>query len=75
VSLGALLLAKLRWAVVAKYAEHNCVLRNNLELLVEVVLILVSPSVDIVWLNVDLEWPVGVLLFVTELIELGQLHN
>lgn len=75
VSLWALLLTKLRWAVVAEYLEHSCVLGNNLKLLMEVVLVFVSPSVDIIRLNVNLEWPVGVLLFVTELIELGELHN
>ena len=41
----------------------------------EVVLVLVSPAVDIVRLHFDLEWPVRVLLLLAILIELSELHQ
>lgn len=62
-------------AVVAEDSEHDRVLRDDLELLLEVILVLISPAIDIVGLNIDLEGPVGILFFVAKLIELGQLHD
>ena len=62
-------------AVVGEDFEHGGVRRNNLELLVEVVLVLISPSIDVIGLNIDLERPVRVLLLVAKLIEFGQLHD
>ena len=41
----------------------------------EVILVLVSPAVDIEWLDIELEGPVGLLLFVAVLIKLGDLHH
>ena len=38
-------------------------------------MVLVSPAVDIVRLELNLEWPVRLFLFVAVLIELGDLHD
>jgi len=65
----------LRRAVVPENFVHHGVFRDDLELLMEVILILVSPSVDIVGLNIDLEGPVRVLFLLAELIEFSQLHD
>ena len=41
----------------------------------EVVLVLVSPAVNIVRLDVNLEWPIRVLFFIAKLIELSKFHH
>jgi hypothetical protein len=41
----------------------------------EVVLVCVGPSIDIVGFDIDLEWPVVVVDLVAVLVELGHLHN
>lgn len=66
---------ELRRAVVGENLEHGGVLGDNLELFVELVLVSISPAVNIIRLNIDLEGPVRVLLFVAKLIEFGQLHD
>ena len=65
----------LRRLVVAEDPEHGSVGLYDLELLVEVVLVGIGPSVDVVWLNVDLEGPVVVDDLVAVLVELGKLHD
>ena len=70
--LGAVVL---RRAVISENLEHGSVLRNNLELLMEVVLVLIGPAINIVRLNINLEGPVRVLLLVAKLVEFGQLHD
>ena len=59
--------------IVSEYLEHYGVVRNDRQLVLEVVLILISPSVDIIRLNFDHEGPVRLLLLVTILIVLGDL--
>ena len=59
--------------IVSVHLEHNRVVGNDRQLVLEVVLILISPSVDIIRLNVDLEGPVRLFLFVAILIVLGHL--
>lgn len=61
--------------VVTENLEHNCVRRNNGKLVLEIVLVLIGPAVDVIGLNLDLEGPVVVLNGVTVLIELGKLHD
>ena len=71
----ALVITVLGRAIVAKDFEHSSVFGHNLELLLEVVLEMISPAIDIVRLYVYLEGPVRVLLLVSKLIVLGKLHN
>ena len=75
VAFRALVITVLGRAIVAKDFEHSSVFGHNLELLLEVVLEMISPAIDIVRLYVDLEGPVRVLLLVSKLIVLGKLHN
>lgn len=75
VALWAFVITVLGRAVVAENSEHDGVYWHNLELILEVVLESVSPAIDIVRLDIDLERPVRVLLLVAVLIVLGQLHN
>ena len=75
VALWALVVAELGWAVVPVHSEHSGVLGHDLELLVEVILVLVSPAVDVIGLDIDLEGPVWVFLFVSKLIEFGKFHD
>ena len=69
------LAALLGWAIEAKDLEHNCVGWNNGKLVLEVILVLIGPTVNIVRLNLDLERPVGLSYFIAELVELSKLHN
>ena len=71
----ALFATDLRRLVVAEDPEHGSVGLYDLELLVEVVLVGIGPSVHVVWLNVDLEGPVVVDDLVAVLVELGKLHD
>ena len=66
---------KLRWAVVGDHLPHGGVRWNNLKLVLEVILVLVGPAVDVVGLDLDHEWPVRVLLRLTILIEFSHLHE
>ena len=59
----------------SKNLEHNCVGWDDGELVLEVVLVLIGPTVNVVRLNLDLERPVGLSYFVTKLVELGKLHD
>ena len=65
----------LRRHVVTEDLEHDCVLGDEAQLVLEVVLVLVRPSVDIIGLDIDLERPVWLLLLVSVLIKLGELHD
>jgi len=71
----ALFATKLGRGVVGENLEHGGVWLNDSKLIVEVVLVGISPAVHIVGLDVDLEGPVMVLNLLTVLIELGQLHD
>lgn len=61
--------------IVGNNLEHNSVSRDNEQLVLEVIFVFIFPSVDIVRLNVDFIGPVRVLLFLTILIEISQVHN
>lgn len=74
-ALGTLFFSEFDRAIVSKDFEHYSVLRNDLELLFEVILVCVSPTINVVRLDFDHEGPVGVLHFLTKLIELSKLHN
>ena len=65
----------LRRHIVTEDLEHDGVCGNEAQLIEEVVLILIGPSVDIIGLNFDLEGPVWLVLFVAKLVKLGELHN
>ena len=65
----------LRRALIPPNLEHSRVLWNDLQLLVKVVLVLVSPAINIVRLDFDLEGPVRVLLLLAILIELCKIHH
>ena len=67
--------AKLRRLVKSKHFEHYRVHWNYRHLVLEVVLILISPSIDIIWFDIDLVRPVGVLLLLSILIKLSYLHD
>ena len=67
--------ALLRRNIKSKDFEHNGVHRDDCELVLEVILILISPSIDVVGLDLELEGPVRFLLLIAELIKLGQLHD
>ena len=54
--------AELRRLIKCKHLEHHCVHWNYRHLVLEVVLILISPSIHIIWFDIDLVWPVRVLL-------------
>ena len=58
-----------------EYLEHHCVDWNYRNLILKVVLVLVSPSVDIIRLNVKLEGPVRLSFLVSILIKLGDFHD
>ena len=66
---------ELRWLIECKHLEHYSVHWNYRHLVLEVVLILIGPSIDIIWFDVDLIWPVRVFLLLSILIELSYLHN
>lgn len=69
------LATELGWFVEGEHLEHCGVHRDDRHLVLEVVLVLVGPAIHIVRLDVQLVGPVRVLLFDTELVELGNLHN
>lgn len=71
----SLFAAMLGRRVVAKDLKHYSVLWDDGELVEEVVLILVGPTVDVVRLDIDLERPVRFLLLFTVLVKLGDLHD
>lgn len=66
---------ELRRLVVGEHLEHRSVGFDLLKLVIEVVLVSVSPAVNIIRLEVDHEWPVRMLDLLTILIELGELHD
>ena len=53
-----------------EYLEHRCVHRDNFQLILEIVLVLISPTIDIIRLDINLVWPIVFLLSVSILIEL-----
>ena len=61
--------------VKCKHLEHYCVHWNYRHLVLEVVLILISPSIDIIWFDIYLVWPVRVFLLLSILIKLSYLHD
>ena len=61
--------------IVSVYLEHNSVVRNDRQLVLEVVLVRISPSVDIVRLNFYLERPVRLMLLVSILIVQSEIHD
>ena len=61
---AAELCVKLRWAVVSEQLVHCSVARDNLKLLVEVVLVVVGPAVGVVGLSLNHERPVRSALLV-----------
>jgi len=65
----------LRRRVVTKDLEHNSVGWNVGELVEEVVLIFVSPSINIIRLALELERPVRLLFLITVLVKLSKFHN
>ena len=65
----------LRRGVKGEDLEHDRVPGNRLNLVLEIVLIFVGPSKDIVRLKLQLEGPVRVLFFVAILVELGHFHD
>lgn len=67
--------ALLRRSVEGEDFEHDGVHRDDGELVLEVILILISPSIDIVGLDLELEGPVRLFLLDAILIKLGQLHD
>ena len=58
--------------IVSVYLEHNRVVRNDRQLVLEVVLVVISPSIGIIRLNFDLERPVRLWLCVSILIVHGE---
>ena len=54
--------------IVSVYLEHNRVVRNDRQLVLEIVLVVISPSIGIIRLNFDLERPVRLWLCVSILI-------
>ena len=71
----ALLTTEFGRLIISEHLEHCRVDWHLTELFKEVILPLVSPAINIVRLNFDLEGPVVVLNPVTVLIVLGQLHD
>lgn len=69
------LTAMLRRHVVTKDLEHNSVGWNEGELVEEVILVLIGPSINIIRLALDLERPVRLLFLVAILVKLSELHN
>lgn len=61
--------------VEGEYLEHRGVHWDDRNLILKVVLVLVSPPIDIVRLNIELIWPVRILLLVAVLVELGDVHH
>ena len=66
---------ELRRCVICKHFKHYRVHWNYRHLVLEVVLILISPSIDIIWFDIDLVWPVRVFLLLSILIKLSYLHD
>ena len=63
------------WRIVSKHFEHHRVHWNEFKLVLEVILVLVRPPIDIIRFNFDLERPVRLWFFSTVLIILSDLHN
>ena len=66
---------KLWWAVPGENLPHGGIRRNNLKLILEIILVLVGPAVDVVGLDLNHERPVRVLLSLAKLIVLRHLHE
>ena len=65
----------LRRGVEGEDLEHDSVHGDDLDLILEVVLVLVGPAIDIVRLHVELIRPVRLVDLLAVLIELGNLHD
>ncbi len=66
---------ELRRLVVGEHLEHRGVGFDLFELVIEVVLVSISPAIDIIRLEVDHEWPVRLCDLITMLIVLCELHD
>jgi len=70
-----LLTTELGRGVISEDFEHSGVRLDDGELVMEVVLVGISPAVNIIRLDIDLEGPVMILNLITVLIELGKFHD
>ena len=70
----ALFATKLWRCIVGIDLEHNGVDRNALNLVLEVILVLISPPIDIVGLKINLEGPVWLFFLLTVLIIVCHVH-
>ena len=70
-----LLTTSLGRAVESEDFEHNRISGDEGELVKEVVLVLIGPSVNVIRLDLDLEGPVRLSNLVAVLIPLGEFHN
>ena len=71
----AVFATKLGRFVICKYLEHGGISLDHRQLVIEVVLVSISPAVDIIRLEIYHEWPVGLGDRVTLLVVLGELHE
>ena len=65
----------LRGHIVSEDLKHYGVCRDKANLIEEVVLVLVGPTVDVIGLDLNLEGPVGLGLLVAKLVILSEFHN
>jgi len=66
---------ELRRLVEGEHLEHDGARGDSLDLVLEVILVLVGPAVDIVALELNLERPVRLSLLVTSLIVVSDVHD
>ena len=71
----AVFAAELGRLVEGEHLEHGGVDRDDRHLVLKVVLVLVRPPEDVIWLDIQLIWPVRVFLFVTVLVEQRHVHD
>ena len=71
----AILAAELGRLIEREHLEHARVDWDDRHLVLKVVLILVGPTENIIRLDIQLIWPVRVLLLATVLVELGNFHH
>ena len=58
-----------------KHLEHGGVDRNDRHLVLKVILVLVSPAIDVVRFNIQLVGPVRIFFFIAVLVKLGDFHD
>lgn len=71
----ALLATELGRLIEGEDLKHHCVHWDDFDLILEIILVFVSPSVDIIGLKLQLEWPVRLGLFMSILVILSGLHH